>query len=110
MSVNMHLRIGSGLRDSGTNLKLQQASPQVQYQQPGTNGFLTLSGGSVTGNPDSPAAGDTLTLPTNIGTATCSGGTATYTATGHLNDGAGYYKGTGSGIDADAADWAATSN
>lgn len=110
MSVTMHLRIGTGLGNSGTNLKLQQVSPQVQYQQPGSNGFQTLSGGSVTGNPDSPAAGDTLTLPTTIGTATCSGGTGTYTATGYLNDGAGYYKGTGAGIDADLGDWAATSN
>ncbi len=108
MSVTLHLRIGTGLGNSGTNLKLQSADPQVQYQQPGSNGFQSLSGGSVTGDPDSPQAGDTLTLPTQVGSATCSGGTAVYSSTGLLGDGAGYYKGTG--IDADPDDWAATSN
>ena len=109
-------RKGSGFSEPNSSLKIQlqgngTTTGTVTYKDSTTNGqYVTLTGASFTAvDAENPISGtDTLTLPTSFDSVTCSGGSGTYSSTGELSKGAGYYQGTG--LAADAGDWAASSN
>jgi len=75
---------------------------------PGTGAWTAVSGAtrSGNGNPNAPANGDDLGLPSTIGTVTNVTGDGTYSSIGDGTHGAGYY--TTQGAAGDEGDWCAT--
>ena len=95
----------TGQNNPGTQV---MAAPCVYGQSPPSGPWSTVSGVTRggSGNPQSPANGDTLSLPTTVGGVNNILGTGTFATSG--DKGAGYY--TGQGDEGAEGDWCAGAN
>lgn len=80
--------------------------PKTTPPNPGAWNTITGVTRSGSGNPNSPANGDELGLPSTLLTVSSLTGDGTYDSTGDSTLGAGYY--TSQGPEGDEGDWCAT--